>query len=131
MGSFDAKLLSCDQSFPDFIGWDFEDQTMTNWEIINENDNYKWDIIEAIDSKYKESRVYDHTTMTKYGYLAETTNKGNAINGSKTIFRSIKVDQLKASFYCLSFWFWKISGNDLLEIGQVIYHYNQTVCILR
>lgn len=120
MGSFDAKLTSCDQSYFDFTGWDFEDGTMGRWTLTNEHPDYKWKIIQARNSPYKKlSNVYDHTTMTWLGFLAEVTSK-SAPNGTRTIFKSVQMNNSKILYNCLSFSFWRKQGNDLLEIVQEI-----------
>ena len=133
MGSFDAKSMNCDKSYSDFTGWDFEDETMGSWEVITESSNYKWDIIGAFKSAYKNySHLHDHTTMSVDGYLAEATSIKQsqlAANGTRTALRSPKVrnSNAKASKYCLSFWFLKRTGNDLLEIIQETDQLNNTV----
>ena len=130
MALFDTKLISCDQGYSDFTGWDFEDGSMGSWNLISENPNYKWNIIRASNSPFGDSKSqYDHTTMTPSGHIAEITSKNQVIKaprGSRTLFTSSKVinQNGKSLVYCLSFWVWKRAGNDLLEIIQEIHGQN-------
>ena len=125
--------MSCDRSYSDFTGWDFEDGTMGSWEIVTENSNYNWNIIKAFSSAYKNFQlVHDHTTMSIAGYFAEASSLEQnhfAANGTRTVLKSPKVrnSNAKASKYCLSFWFLKRTGNDLLEIIQETDQLNNTV----
>ena len=131
---FDTKMISCDQGYSDFTGWDFEDGLMGSWQATSEKPNYKWNIIQASKSAHGEiKKQYDHTTMTPSGRIAEVTSKGKSQGqgqpipqGSRSRLRSTKVTNSngKSSLYCLSFWVWKRSGNDLLEILQEIHQNN-------
>ena len=134
---FDAKMISCDQGYSDFTGWDFEDGSMGSWKVTYENSNYKWNIIQASKSAHGEIKMqYDHTTMTPSGRIAELTSKGKsqgqpAPQGSRSTLRSTKVTNSngKSSLYCLSFWVWKRTGNDLLQILQEINQNDNVVSI--
>lgn len=134
---FDTKMMSCDQGFSDFTGWDFEDGSMGSWKLISENPNYKWNIIQASKSFHGDIKMqYDHTTMTPSGHIAEATSKSKgqgqvAPEGSRAILRSTKVTNSngKSSLYCLSFWVWKRTGNDLLQILQEINQNDNVVSI--
>lgn len=127
--------MSCDQSYSDFTGWDFEDGTMGSWEVTSEYESYKWNIIFARTSRYDNFSIeYDHTTRTEGGKLAEATGivKGLQVvapNGTRTTLTSTKVknSDAKTSFYCLSFWFWRRKGHDQLEIIQEIHDNNDRV----
>ena len=116
--------MSCDQDYSDFTGWDFEDGLIGSWTEMYENANYQWDIKSALNSAYGNYKVqHDHTTMTMHGKMAEVTSKNQnqkAPNGAKAILKSAKVTSSngKTSFYCLTFWFWKRTGSDQLEIAQ-------------
>ena len=121
--SFDMRLYSCDRDYSDFTGWDFEDKMMGSWMPSYDNLNYKWDLIEALNSAYGDFiKQHDHTTMTLNGYMVEVTSKkkDKAPNGYKTYLKSVPVKSTngKSSFYCLIFWFWRRSGNDSLDIFQ-------------
>ena len=125
----ETKLMSCDQGYSDFTGWDFEDGSMGSWTLISENPNYKWNIIKASNSAHKIGMPHDHSTMTPWGHIAEVTSKDQgtkAPTGSKTLFRSPKVTNPneKSLVYCLSFWIWKRPGDDSLEIIQEIHGQN-------
>ena len=116
--------MSCDQDYSDFTGWDFEDGLIGSWTESYESANYRWNIISAVNSAYGNYKVqHDHTTMTMYGKMAEVTSKNKnqkASNGTRAALISAKVTSSngKTSFYCLTFWFWKRTGSDQLEIAQ-------------
>lgn len=114
--------MSCDKSYSDFTTWDFEDKTMGSWILTYENPHYKWEIIQARNSHYNNPKgQFDHTTMRVSGHMAEVTSRiGSQVapEGSRTI---LKNTNLKAkSSYCLSFWVWRRTGKDILEIVQEI-----------
>ena len=121
-------MNSCDQDYSDFTGWDFEDRKMGSWTEIHENADYKWNIIAAANSAYRNPQTirdtqHDHTTMTMQGYMAEVTSMGKKVsNGTRTTLKSaiIQGSNSKDNLYCLSFWFWQRKGKDLLEIAQEV-----------
>ena len=121
MSSFEIKQSSCDQSYSDFTTWDFEDKAMGSWILTYENPRYKWDFIQAKDSHFGNNKgQFDHSTMSMSGHMAEATSLVGtqaAPEGSRTILKNIN---LKAASYCLSFWVWRRSGKDILEIIQEI-----------
>ena len=100
--------------------WDFEDGTMGSWSNAADSPSYKWNIIQARNSASDtEDTNYDHTTMTDSGYFAEISSKSGQV-GNRAVLRSpsiIKQSDLNPTF-CLSTWFWKGEGDDLLEIVQ-------------
>ena len=100
--------------------WDFEDGTMGSWSNASDSPSYKWNIIQAQNSASDtEDTNYDHTTMTDSGYFAEISSKSGQV-GNRAVLRSppiIKQSDLNPNF-CLSMWFWKGEGDDLLEIVQ-------------
>ena len=100
--------------------WDFEDGTMGSWSNAADGTSYRWNIIQARNSASDtEDTNYDHTTMTDSGYFAEISSKSGQV-GNRAALRSPSMNKqpnLNPTF-CLSLWFWKGEGDDLLEIVQ-------------
>lgn len=101
--------------------WDFEDGTMGSWSKASDEPLlYKWDIIQARNSASDtEDTNYDHTTMTDVGYFAEISSESGKI-GDRAVLRSPSMTKQPdvSPTFCLSLWFWKGEGDDLLEIVQ-------------